>query len=246
MSRSLTPRPTTPPTPDTPAGSRGPAQVKLNPVRGVALAFPCVLWYSVYMDDWVWALVGGAVTLAAAVVVVLWQAFKHLDLKIERLGERLDNKIDRLEDKVDKKFDEANKRFDQRFDEMNKRFDQRFDDMNKRFDDMNKKFDEMNKKFDQKFDEANKRFDQVMDRIADLSRLAAGHDAQIKAQAKETDRLSSTVFGPQWFSAPSQHHVGEQTPELAAPAEAASPGESMAASASGPEPTPPTAAIAQA
>ena len=186
-----------------------------------------------------WALVGGAVTLAAAVVVVLWQAFKHLDLKIERLGERLDNKIDRLEDKVDQKFDEANKRFDQRFDEMNKRFDQRFDEMNKKFDDMNKKFD-------QKFDEANKRFDQVMDRIADLSRLAAGHDAQIKAQAKETDRLSSTVFGPQRFSAPSQHHVGEQTPELAAPAEAASPGESMAASASGPEPTPPTAAIAPA
>ena len=193
-----------------------------------------------------WALVGGAVTLAAAVVVVLWQAFKHLDLKIERLGERLDNKIDRLEDKVDKKFDEANKRFDQRFDEMNKRFDE----MNKRFDEMNKKFDqrfdEANKRFDQKFDEANKRFDQVMDRIADLSRLAAGHDAQIKAQAKETDRLSSTVFGPQRFSAPSQHHVGEQAPELAAPAEAASPGESMAAAASGPEPTPPTAAIAQA
>ena len=104
----------------------------------------------------------------------------------------------------------------------------------------------MNKKFDQKFDEANKRFDQVMDRIADLSRLAAGHDAQIKAQSKETDRLSSTVFGPQRFSAPSQHHVGEQAPELAAPAEVASPGESMAASASGPEPTPPTAAIAQA
>lgn len=200
-----------------------------------------------------WALIGGAVTLAAAVVVVLWQSFKHLDLKIERLGERLDNKIDRLEDKVDKKFDEANKRFDQRFDEMNKRFDQRFDDMNKRFDEMNKKFDDMNKKFDEmnkrsdeRFDEANKRFDQVMDRIADLSRLAAGHDAQIKAQAKETDRLSSTVFGPQRFSAPSQHHVGEQAPELAAPAEAASPGESMAASASGPEPTPPTAAIAQA
>lgn len=235
MPGSLTPQPATPPTPDTPAGGRGPSRVKLNPVRGVALAFPGVLWYSVYMDDWMWALVGGAVTLAAAVVVVLWQAFKHLDLKIERLGERLDNKIDRLEDKVDKKFDEANKRFDQRFDEMNKRFDE-----------MNKKFDEMNKKFDQKFDEANKRFDQVMDRIADLSRLAAGHDAQIKAQAKETDRLSSTVFGPQRFSAPSQHHVGEQAPELAAPAEAASPGESMAAAASGPEPTPPTAAIAQA
>ena len=197
-----------------------------------------------------WALIGGAVTLAAAVVVVLWQAFKHLDLKIERLGERLDNKIDRLEDKVDKKFDEMNKRFDQRFDEMNKRFDQRFDEMNKRFDqrfdEMNKKFDDMNKKFDQKFDEANKRFDQVMDRIADLSRLAAGHDAQIKAQAKETDRLSSTVFGPQRFSAPGQHHVGEQAPELAAPAEVASPGESMAAAAGGPEPTPPTAAIAQA
>ena len=66
------------------------------------------------MSNWAWALFGGAVTLAAAAVVVLWQAFKHLDLKIERLGERLD-------DKIDKKFDDQRKYFDQKLD---KRFDQ--------------------------------------------------------------------------------------------------------------------------
>ena len=224
------PRPLTPPAPDTSVGGRRPARVKLNPVWRVALAFPCVLWYSVYMDDWVWALVGGAVTLAAAVVVVLWQAFKHLDLKIDRLGERLDNKIDRLGERLDDKIDRLSKKLD----------DQR--------DHFDKKFDEMNKKFD----EVNKRFDQVLASIAETSRLVAGHDERIKAQQKETDRLSSAVFGPQRFSAPSQHHapgqhhVGEHAPEPTPPAEAASPGEGAAASAGGPEPTPPTAAIAQA
>ncbi len=224
MPRPLTPRPPKPPVPDTSAGGRRPARVKLNPVWGVALAFPCVLWYSVYMDDWVWALVGGAVTLAAAVVVVLWQAFKHLDLKIERLGERLDNKIERLDDKIDQLGDR-----------------------------IDKKLDDQRKYFDKKFDEVNKRFDQVLASIAETSRLVAGHDERIKAQQKETDRLSSAVFSPQPFSAPSQHHapgqhhVGGHAPEPTAPAEAASPGEGItAASAGGPEPTPPTAAIAQA
>ena len=46
-------------------------------------------------------------TLAAAAVVVLWQAFKHLDLKIERLG-----------DKIDKKFDDQRIYFDQKFDQL--------------------------------------------------------------------------------------------------------------------------------
>lgn len=65
-------------------------------------------------------------TLAAAAVVVLWQAFKHLDLKIERLGERLDDKIDRLDLKIDKKFDDQRIYFDQKLD---KRFDQLRDDI---------------------------------------------------------------------------------------------------------------------
>lgn len=242
MPRPLMPRPLKPPAPDTSVGGRRPSRVKLNPVWGVALAFPCVLWYSVYMDDWVWALVGGAVTLAAAVVVVLWQAFKHLDLKIERLGERLDDKIDRLDDKIDQLGD----RIDKKLDDQRKYFD-------KKFDQMDKKFDEMNKRFDEKFDEVNKRFDQVLASIAETSRLVTGHDERIKAQQKETDRLSSAVFGPQPFSAPSQHHapgqhhVGGHALEPTPPAEAASPGEGItAASAGGPEPTPPTAAIAQA
>ena len=213
MPRPLMPRPPKPPAPDTSVGGRRPTRVKLNPVWRVALAFPCVLLYSVYMDDWMWALAGGAVTLAAAVVVVLWQAFKHLDLKIERLGERLDNKIDKLSEKLDDQRDH----------------------------------------FDKKFDEVNKRFDQVLASIAETSRLVTGHDERIKAQQKETDRLSSAVFGPQPFSAPSQHHapgqhhVGGHALEPTPPAEAASPGEGItAASAGGPEPTPPTAAIAQA
>ena len=66
------------------------------------------------VSNWAWVLFGGAVTLPAAIaVVILWQAFKHLDLKIERRGNRLDAKIDRLDKKlgdqrnyVDKKFDD--------------------------------------------------------------------------------------------------------------------------------------------
>jgi len=52
------------------------------------------------MDDWVWALVGVAVTLSVTVAVILWYAFKHLDDKIERLGDRLDNKMDKKFDQV--------------------------------------------------------------------------------------------------------------------------------------------------
>ena len=74
---------------------------------------------------------GGAVTLAAAAAVILWQAFKHLDLKIKQ-----------LEDKIDKKFDDQRNYFDQKLDQ---------------------------------------KFDQLMGGIAEVSRLVAGHDAQIKA-----------------------------------------------------------------
>ena len=151
--------------------------------------------YAAYVSNWAWVLFGGAVTLAAAAVVVLWQAFKHLDLKIERLGERLDAKID-------------------------------------------KKFDDQRIYFDQKFD-------QLMAGVAEVSRLVAGHDAQIKAQEKRLDRLSEAVFAPQRFAAPSPRQEEAHAPEPAAPAEAAAPGEGVASSAGGPEPTPP-AAIAPA
>ena len=132
---------------------------------------------------------GGAVTLAAAAAVILWQAFKHLDLKIER-----------LEDKIDKKFDEHRNYFDQKLDQ---------------------------------------KFDQLMGGIAEVSRLVAGHGEQIKAQEKQLDRLSEAAFGPQRFGAPSPPQEGAHTPQSAALAEAAEPGEGVASSAGGPEPTPP-------
>ena len=159
---------------------------------------------------------GGTATLAAAAVVVLWQAFKHLDLKIERL----DDKIDRLEDKIDKKFDDQRNYFDQKFDDQRIYFDQKFD--------------------------------QLMASVAEVSRLVAGHDAQIKAQEKQLDRLSEAAFGPQRFGAPSPpqeraHQEEAHAPEPAAPTEtAAAPGEGVASSAGGPEPTLPPAAIAPA
>ena len=82
-----------------------------------------------------------------------------------------------------------------------------------------------------------------MDIVAETVRLVAGHDAQIKSQGKETDRLSAAVFGSPQFSAPGRHHDGEHAlaPEPAPPAAAAAPGEGAAASAGGPEPAPPTA-----
>ena len=173
------------------------------------------------MSNWVWATFGGTATLAAAVVVVLWQAFKHLDLKIERL----DDKIDRLEDKIDKKFDDQRNYFDQKFDDQRSYTDAKFD--------------------------------QLMGGIAEVSRLVAGHDAQIKAQEKQIDRLSTAAFAPPRLGAPSPHqertHQEEaHAPELAAPAasaapaEAAEPGGGVASSAGGPEPTLPPAAIAPA
>ena len=48
------------------------------------------------MDDWIWTLVGVAVTLSVTVAVKLWHAFKHLDDKIERLGDKLDRKFDQM------------------------------------------------------------------------------------------------------------------------------------------------------
>ena len=145
------------------------------------------------MSNWIAAsLIGGAAALAAAAVVILWQAFKHLDLKIERL----DGKID-----------------------------QKFDDLRNHFD---------------------KKFDLVIATVAETNRLVAGHDAQIKFLEKQTDRLSSAVLSPQRFSAPREQHDAEHASEPTAPAETTAPGEGMAASAGGPEPTPPTAAIAPA
>ena len=137
------------------------------------------------MNDWIWALTGSAVTLAVAVAVILWHAFKHLD------------------DKIDKKFDDQRTHFDNRF-------------------------------------------NQVVDRIAETNLLVAGHDVQIKAQEKQLDRLPWTVLAPPPAAAPGQHHDVEHASEPTAPAEAAAPAEGTAASAGGPEPTPPTAAVAPA
>ena len=166
--------------------------------------------YAAHVSNWAWAMFGGAVTLAAAAAVILWQAFKHLDLKIERL----DDKIDRLEDKIDKKFDEHRNYFD--------------------------------KKFDDHRNYTDEKFDQLMGGIAEVSRLVAGHDAQLKAQEKQLDRLSTAVFAPTRSGAPSLHQEEAHAPEQAAPVEAAEPGEGVASSAGGPEPPPPPAAIAPA
>ena len=145
------------------------------------------------MSNWIaGSLIGGAAALTAAAVVVLWQAFKHLDLKIER-----------LDGKIDQKFDELRNHFD-------------------------------------------KKFDLVIATVTETNRLVAGHDAQIKFLEKQTDRLSSAVFSPQRFSAPREQHDVEHASEPVAPAETPAPGEGPAASAGGPEPTPPTAAIAPA
>ena len=43
--------------------------------------------------------------MLAAAAVILWQAFKHLDLKIERLDDKIDQKFDDLRNHFDKKFD---------------------------------------------------------------------------------------------------------------------------------------------
>ena len=152
------------------------------------------------MSNWIWAsLIGGTAALAAAAVVVLWQAFKHLDLKIERLGD----KIERMDEKFDKKFDDQRNHFD-------------------------------------------KKFDLAMAGIAEITRLVVGHEARIEAQEKQVDRLSLAAFGPQQFGTPGQHHDGEHAPEPTAPTETAPPGATAAATAGGPEPTPPTAATAPA
>ena len=176
------------------------------------------------MSNWAWVLYIGAVTLAAA-SFVLWQAFKHLDLKIERLGERLGDKIERLDLKIDKKLDDQRNYFD-------------------------KKLDDQRNHFDHKLDQ---RFDQLADGIAELSRLVAGYGeqvkvqgAQVKAQKKQIDLLSGAVFASPRFDAPGQHQEGAPAPSPAAPAEPAAPGEGIASSADDPEPTPPTAAIAPA
>ena len=173
------------------------------------------------MSNWAWTLIGGAVTLAAAISVILWQAFKHLDLKIERLVDRFDKKFDHL----DKKLDDQRDHFDKKFDH----FDKKLDDQRNYFD---KKLDDQRDYFDRKFD-------QVMDGIAEITRLVAGHDVQIKAQEKQTDRLSAAVFSSQQFSAPGRRQDGEHAPEPAPPAAAAASGEGAAASVGGPEPAPP-------
>ena len=138
------------------------------------------------MSDWVWGLIGGSVTLVAAATVVLWQAFKHLDDKIDRLGDKMDTK---------------------------------FNDQRNHFD---------------------KKFDQVMAGITEITRLVAGHDAQIKAHEKQLDRLPWTVSAPPLAVDPGQHDDVQYASEPTAPAEGTE------ASAGGPEPTPPTAAVAPA
>ena len=109
---------------------------------------------------------------------------------------------------------------------------------------MDLKIERLDDKIDQKFDDLRNHFDKKFDlaiaTVTETNRLIAGHDAQIKFLEKQTDRLSSAVFSPQRFSAPREQHDVEHASEPAAP------GEGTAASAGGPEPTPPTAAIAPA
>ena len=162
------------------------------------------------MSNWAWTLIGGAVTLAAAISVILWQAFKHLDLKIERL--------------VDK------------FDEQRSYFDRKLDDQRNYFD---KKFDEQRADFEKQRTDFDQKFDQVMGVVTETVRLIAGQDSQIKAQEKQTDRLSATVFGSQQFSAPGRRQDGEHAPEPVPPVAAVAPGEGAAASAGDLEPAPP-------
>ena len=184
------------------------------------------------MSNWAWTLIGGAVTLAAAVSVILWQAFKHLDLKIERLFDKIDDQ---------------RSYFDKKLEDQRSYFDKKLDDQRSYFD---KKFDEQRADFDKQRADFDKKFDQVMGIVTETVRLVAGHDSQIKAQEKQTDRLSAAVFGSQQFSAPGQRQDGEHAAEPAAqpapPVATAASDESAAASAGGPEPAPPPAAIAPA
>ena len=184
------------------------------------------------MSNWAWTLIGGAVTLAAAISVILWQAFKHLDLKIERLAD----KIDEQRDHFDKKLDDQRSYFDKKLDDQRSYFDKKLDDQRSYFD---KKFDEQRADSDKQRADFDKKFDQVMGIVTETVRLIAGHDSQIKAQEKETDRLSATVFGSQQFSAPGRRQDGEHAPEPVPPVAAAASGEGAAASAGGPEPAPP-------
>ena len=161
------------------------------------------------MSNWAWTLIGGGVTLAAAVSVILWQAFKHLDLKIERLADKLDEQRSYF----DKKLDDQRSYFDKKLDDQRSYFDNKFDDQRSYFD---KKFDEQRADSDKQRADFDKKFDQVMGIVTETVRLVAGHDSQIKAQEKETDRLSAAVFGSQQFSAPGRHHDGEHAAEPAA------------------------------
>ena len=51
---------------------------------GFRLPAPVGVKYAGHMADWIWALVGVAVTLSVTAAVILWYAFKHLDDKMDR------------------------------------------------------------------------------------------------------------------------------------------------------------------
>ena len=57
---------------------------------------PVGVKYAGHMADWIWALVGVAVTLSVTAAVILWYAFKHLDDKIERLDDKMDRKFNQV------------------------------------------------------------------------------------------------------------------------------------------------------
>ena len=52
--------------------------------------------YAGHMADWIWALVGVAVTLSVTAAVILCYAFKHLDDKIKHLDDKMDRRFDRV------------------------------------------------------------------------------------------------------------------------------------------------------
>ena len=63
---------------------------------GFRLPSPVGVKYAGHMADWIWALVGVAVTLSVTAAVILWYAFKHLDDKIECLDDKMDRNFDQI------------------------------------------------------------------------------------------------------------------------------------------------------
>ena len=56
-------------------------------------------------DQWALGLLAAAVVLAGTVAVIAWQAYKHLDRKI-------DDRFDKLRDHIDRKFDGLGQKLD--------------------------------------------------------------------------------------------------------------------------------------